>query len=83
MIGSLIGALITGAIVGYLGRAILPGAQNIGWLKTVGIGVVAAVVVGAIASGAGWLVSTILAALAAAGILWLVIRQGWVKPSAV
>ena len=81
MLGAIIGALITGAIVGYLGRLILPGGQDIGIVKTVLLGVVSAVIVGIIFSGAGWVLSTILAALVAAGLLWLAIRQGWLTPS--
>jgi uncharacterized membrane protein YeaQ/YmgE (transglycosylase-associated protein family) len=81
MISAIIGALITGAIVGGLGRLILPGGQDIGMVKTVLLGVVSAVIVGLIFSGAGWIVSTILAALVAAGLLWLAIRQGWLNPS--
>lgn len=81
MIVSLIGTLIVGAIIGYAGRAVLPGAQDIGLLKTVILGVVSAVIVGLVFSGAGPIVSIILGALVAAGLLWLTIRQGWLNPN--
>ncbi|MGF1598496.1 MAG: GlsB/YeaQ/YmgE family stress response membrane protein [Acidimicrobiales bacterium] len=77
----LLGNLILGAIIGYGGRAILPGAQDIGVVKTVLVGVVSAVIVGLVFSPAGWFVSIVLGALVAAGLLWLTIRQGWLKPS--
>jgi uncharacterized membrane protein YeaQ/YmgE (transglycosylase-associated protein family) len=82
MLVSIIAAVIGGAIVGALGRLVLPGAQNIGWLKTIGVGVVASFIVNIVASGLGPLLSTILAVLVAAGLLWLAIRQNWIKPSA-
>ncbi len=81
MLISLIGTLITGAIIGAGGRAILPGGQDIGLIKTVLLGVVSAVLVGLVFSGAGWLLSIILGSVVAAALLWLVIRQGWLTPS--
>ena len=81
MLISLIGTLITGAIIGAGGRAILPGGQDIGLIKTVLLGVVSAVLVGLIFSGAGWLLSIILGSVVAAALLWLVIRQGWLTPN--
>ncbi len=42
MIGSIIGALIVGVIVGVLGRLIAPGRQNIPFWLTVLVGIVAA-----------------------------------------
>ncbi|MCP3988993.1 MAG: GlsB/YeaQ/YmgE family stress response membrane protein [Actinomycetia bacterium] len=77
----LIGTLITGAIIGYGGRMILPGAQNIGLIKTIGVGVVSSVIVGFIFSTIGWGASIILGSLVAAVVLWFTIRQGWLKPS--
>lgn len=75
MIGSIIGAIITGAIVGALGRLILPGKQNISILATIIIGILASFVGGLLlglfayrnASGGipwlGWLVGGIFAAI--------------------
>ncbi len=78
MIG-IIGSLIFGAIVGYGGRLVLPGAQDIGIIKTVGIGVVSAFIVGLVLSSAGFFVTVIAATLVAALLLWFTIRQGWIK----
>ena len=73
----IIGTLITGTIIGFGGRAILPGGQDIGLGKTVGLGVISSFVVGLLASGAGTIVSIILGSIVAAGLLWLAIKQGW------
>ena len=81
MITSIIGTIITGAIIGSVGRMILPGGQDIGLVRTVLLGIVSAVVVGLIFSGAGAILSIILGSLVAAGLLWLAIRQGWLNPS--
>ncbi|GAA0391780.1 hypothetical protein GCM10009530_48870 [Microbispora corallina] len=44
MISAIIGALISGLIVGGLGRLVLPGRQDIGWVATILAGIVAAAV---------------------------------------
>jgi uncharacterized membrane protein YeaQ/YmgE (transglycosylase-associated protein family) len=77
----IIASIIGGAIIGGLGRLVLPGAQDIGWLKTIGLGVVATVIVNLVASPLDFPISTILAVLVAAGLLWLAIRQNWIRPS--
>ena len=79
MIAALIGTLITGTIIGFGGRAVLPGAQDIGLPKTVGLGVVSALIVGLILGSVNWLVAIIAGSVVAAGVLWLAIRQGWVR----
>ena len=81
MLTSIIGTLILGAIIGYGGRLVLPGAQDIGVIKTVLVGVVSAVIVGAVLGSASSIGGIIAGALVAAGVLWLSIRQGWLKPS--
>lgn len=81
MLVSIIGTIITGGIIGALGRLILPGGQDIGVIKTVLLGIVSAVIVGLVTSGIGPIVSIILGSLVAAGLLWLAIRQGWLTPS--
>jgi uncharacterized membrane protein YeaQ/YmgE (transglycosylase-associated protein family) len=75
MLGTIIGAIITGIIIGALGRLILPGRQNISLLVTIIIGIVASLVanliLGAIfgyTGGGGiswwfWIVGAILAAI--------------------
>jgi uncharacterized membrane protein YeaQ/YmgE (transglycosylase-associated protein family) len=77
----LLGNLITGTIVGYGGRLVLPGAQDIGLLRTIGVGVVSSVIVGLIFGTIGWFAGLIVGSLVAALVLWLAIRQGWLKPS--
>jgi uncharacterized membrane protein YeaQ/YmgE (transglycosylase-associated protein family) len=76
MIGTIIGAIIAGLIIGALGRLILPGKQNISILMTIVIGIIASLVatlvLGAIFgysnSNGGiqwwyWIVGAILAAI--------------------
>lgn len=76
MIGTIIGAIVAGLIIGALGRLILPGKQNISIVMTIVIGIVASLVgtliLGGIfgyenASGGikwwYWIVSAILAAI--------------------
>ncbi|MDH3299905.1 MAG: GlsB/YeaQ/YmgE family stress response membrane protein [Acidimicrobiia bacterium] len=76
-IGAIIGTIIVGAIVGALGRLILPGGQDIGLVKTVGLGVVSAFIVGLVLGSVNAVVAIIVSALVAAGLLWLGIRQGF------
>lgn len=52
MLGEILWGIIGGAIVGYLGRFLLPGRQNISALVTVIVGILAATLGGLIA---GWL----------------------------
>ncbi len=76
MIGTIIGAIVVGAIIGALGRLILPGKQNISLVVTILIGIVANVIVTLIVrqigysnnSGIAW-IPLILGALVAAGII--------------
>lgn len=79
MLGALIGTLITGTIIGFGGRAVLPGGQDIGLPKTVLLGVVSAVVTGLILGNVNWLLGVIAGSIVAAGLLWLAIRQGWLS----
>ena len=52
MIGNLIAAIVIGIIAGYLGRALLPGDDSMGFVATVLVGIVGALV--------GWVVFTYL-----------------------
>lgn len=52
MIGNLIAAIVIGIIAGYLGRALLPGPDPMGFVATVLVGVAGALV--------GWLLFTYL-----------------------
>lgn len=52
MLGNLIAAIIIGIIAGYLGRALLPGDDSMGFVATVIVGIVGALV--------GWVLFTYL-----------------------
>ncbi|WP_214413796.1 GlsB/YeaQ/YmgE family stress response membrane protein [Sphaerisporangium fuscum] len=52
-IQTILGAIVIGAIVGALGRLILPGRQPIGWILTIVVGIVAALIGTAIAQVLG------------------------------
>lgn len=54
MIGSIIGAIIIGTILGVLARIILPGKQNIKVWLTIVVGIVAALIGTFIAAQFGW-----------------------------
>ena len=53
MIGTILWAIIGGAIIGILARLILPGRQNISVWLTIAVGIVAALVGGLIADWLG------------------------------
>jgi uncharacterized membrane protein YeaQ/YmgE (transglycosylase-associated protein family) len=44
MVGEIIAAIIIGIIAGYLGRALLPGDDSMGFVATVAVGIVGALV---------------------------------------
>jgi uncharacterized membrane protein YeaQ/YmgE (transglycosylase-associated protein family) len=52
-IESIIGAVIIGAVIGAIGRLLLPGRQAIGWILTIVVGIVAALIGTAIAQVLG------------------------------
>jgi uncharacterized membrane protein YeaQ/YmgE (transglycosylase-associated protein family) len=53
MLATILGALIGGTILGYLGKLLLPGRQNIPAWATIGAGIVAALLGGAVARWLG------------------------------
>ena len=62
--------IIVGAVVGALGRLIHPGRDPMGWLLTIGIGIVSMIIAAAISGGwlafiIGVIVAVILVALVA------------------
>ncbi|GGQ04402.1 GlsB/YeaQ/YmgE family stress response membrane protein [Streptosporangium pseudovulgare] len=77
MLGSIIAAIIIGAVIGALARLILPGRQNISVGMTVIVGIVAALIGTAIAAALGladtpgidWWEHLIQLALAVIGVL--------------
>jgi uncharacterized membrane protein YeaQ/YmgE (transglycosylase-associated protein family) len=81
MIGTILWALIAGVVLGYLGKLLLPGRQDIPAWATIGAGVAAALIGGVIADwlgvgetkGIDWtrhLIQVVLAVLA----IWAVAR---------
>ncbi|ETK33032.1 GlsB/YeaQ/YmgE family stress response membrane protein [Microbispora sp. ATCC PTA-5024] len=52
-IESILGAIVIGAVIGALGRLFLPGRQPIGWILTIVVGIVAALIGTAIAQVMG------------------------------
>ena len=60
--------ILVGALVGVLGRLIHPGRDPMGWLLTIGIGIVSMIIAAAISSGwlafiIGVIVAVVLVAL--------------------
>ena len=53
MISTILWAIIAGTILGYLGKMLLPGRQNIPWWATIGAGIAAALIGGLIADWIG------------------------------
>jgi uncharacterized membrane protein YeaQ/YmgE (transglycosylase-associated protein family) len=61
---NIIGAIVSGLVVGVLARFFYPGAVHMGWISTIVLGVVGSLVAGLVASRgkagfsrAGWLAS--------------------------
>ncbi|MFI6602767.1 GlsB/YeaQ/YmgE family stress response membrane protein [Nonomuraea sp. NPDC050536] len=52
-IQSILGAIVIGAVIGAIGRLLLPGRQPIGWILTIVVGIVAALIGTAIAQVMG------------------------------
>jgi uncharacterized membrane protein YeaQ/YmgE (transglycosylase-associated protein family) len=52
MLGEIIAAIVIGIIAGYLGRALLPGDDSMGFVATVAVGIVGALI--------GWVLFTYL-----------------------
>jgi len=62
-IQSILGAIVIGAIIGALGRLFLPGRQPIGWILTLVVGIVAALI--------GTLIAQHLGVATTPGIDWI------------
>lgn len=81
MIGAILWAVIGGTIIGFLGRLLLPGKQDISVWLTIGVGILAALLGGLIAtwlgvgetSGIDWIRHIIQVALAVL-FVWLAAR---------
>jgi uncharacterized membrane protein YeaQ/YmgE (transglycosylase-associated protein family) len=79
MLGTIIGAIIVGVILGYLAKLILPGRQNIPAWATIGAGFAAALIGGVIADALGvgetrgfdWIKHAIQLGLALLAVSWV------------
>jgi uncharacterized membrane protein YeaQ/YmgE (transglycosylase-associated protein family) len=73
-ISSILGAIVIGAVIGALGRLVLPGKQDIGIVLTIVVGIVAALIgtfiVGSLQNtkGLDWVEILVQVVLAAIGI---------------
>jgi uncharacterized membrane protein YeaQ/YmgE (transglycosylase-associated protein family) len=87
MIGSIISAIIVGAIIGVIGRLLVRGRQNISVLVTILIGIVAAFLGTLLAnllgvgdtSGFDWIEFIIQVILAAIGVSLVAGRRGRIR----
>ncbi|MEU3617073.1 GlsB/YeaQ/YmgE family stress response membrane protein [Streptomyces sp. NPDC006872] len=78
-IDGIISAIFIGIIIGVLGRLVVPGRQRIGLLWTIAVGIVAALIGSALATGIGvddtkgvdWIEWLIQIGLAAVGVVAL------------
>lgn len=66
--------IIVGAIVGALGRLINPGRDPMGWLLTIGIGIVSLLIVGLLLPIESTILKIIIGAIIAAILVTLVQR---------
>ncbi len=75
-IALLISLVITGLIIGALGRLVIPGPNPMSIGLTIAIGIGGSFIGGIVGFliGAGWLISLILEVAVAAGIVYLVQR---------
>ncbi|MER6576470.1 GlsB/YeaQ/YmgE family stress response membrane protein [Nonomuraea sp. NPDC048881] len=62
-IQSILGAIVIGAVIGAIGRLLLPGRQAIGWILTIVVGIVAALL--------GTLIAQVLGVETTPGIDWI------------
>ena len=60
---SILGAIVIGAVIGAIGRLLLPGRQAIGWILTIVVGIVAALL--------GTLLAQVLGVETTPGIDWI------------
>lgn len=81
-IGGIIGAIIIGAIIGALGRLVVPGKQDIPIWLTILVGIVAAfvgsLIVGSLrdTDGIDWIELVVQVALAAGGVAIVAAMRG-------
>lgn len=78
-VGSILGYILVGAVVGIVARLLVPGTGGMGLLVTIIVGIVGAVIGGWLAGavweetpGVDWISSILVAAL----LVWIVTRAG-------
>jgi uncharacterized membrane protein YeaQ/YmgE (transglycosylase-associated protein family) len=78
-IQSILGYIVVGAVVGIIGRLLVPGTGGMSWLLTIIVGIVGAVIGGWLAGnvfeetgGVDWIASFLVAAI----LVWIVARAG-------
>jgi uncharacterized membrane protein YeaQ/YmgE (transglycosylase-associated protein family) len=86
MLMLILGWIVFGGIVGLIARALLPGRQSMGWVATIGLGIVGSFAGGMIANfffgggrlfviqSTGW-IGSVVGAIVALAIFSLVTRQ--------
>ena len=70
MFDGIIGDIVGGAVIGFLARLLKPGADPMGWILTILLGIVGAVIGGYLYGGHGWM-TWLVAILAAIVLLFL------------
>lgn len=60
---SIIGSIIAGIIVGVIARLVLPGRQAIGWVMTIVLGILGAII--------GWFLAAALGVESTGGVDWI------------
>ena len=70
MFESILGYIIGGAVIGLLARLIKPGADPMGWIMTILLGIVGAVIGGYLYAGHG-MMTWVVAILAAVVLLFV------------
>ena len=90
MLMLIVGWIVFGGIVGLIARALLPGRQSMGWVATIGLGVLGSFVGGMIANfffgggrffviqTTGW-IGSVVGAIVALAILSLVTRRRFAR----
>ena len=85
VVGTLVGGLLAGVIIGPLARLVMPGRQNVSVIMTIVIGAVGAILGGLVAdwlnvgetAGIDWIkhaIQVVIAALLV--VLWTAMRKG-------
>jgi uncharacterized membrane protein YeaQ/YmgE (transglycosylase-associated protein family) len=79
-LGTILLYVLIGAVVGIIARVLIPGTGGMGWVVTIVVGILGAVIGGWLAGavfeeteGVDWLASILVAAL----LVWIVSRTGF------